>query len=90
MTKIIERMEIDYCNECPYCVYDSYYSKQQDSGYDCSNYENERIINDWDWNNPNNKNRLNLSHKGIPIPDWCPLKDIKEIRKNKLDSIKKG
>ncbi|MCK9445624.1 hypothetical protein M0Q50_01885 [bacterium] len=39
-------LEIESCNECPYCEYDSYYSLSSDSGYDCSQLH-ERIVNDW-------------------------------------------
>lgn len=74
------------CSECPYCHYDSDYGRSYDSGYDCThNDSGGRIIDDYSWNNTNNPKRLNLTHKGIPIPSWCPLPDVG--RKEKLEKI---
>ena len=70
-------LEISSCSECPYCKYDSYYSMGKDSGYDCSKCH-KRIIDDWEWNNTNNPNRIVQDYDNsysIPTPKWCPLKD---------------
>lgn len=64
---------VNSCIECPYCKYDGYYDRSHDSGYDCShpNSPVNRIVDDWDVDNPNNK-----KPKGWPdIPEKCPLKN---------------
>jgi len=66
--------EISTCFVCPYCQYDPYYDRSVDSGYNCT-LAGRRIIDDWDWDNPNNPNRLELKEEWVPIPDWCPLKE---------------
>ena len=68
---------VSNCSECPYCDYDGYYDCSRDSGYDCT-LSDKRIIDDWDWDNQNNPNRLNQKVKLIPIPEWCELKDVEE------------
>ena len=83
LTKVIHS-----CSYCPYCNYDPYYSRTQVSGYDCVFNGCRRIINDWEWDNPGNPNRLNLKYDDIPIPDWCPLPDTARVRyrgKSKVD-----
>ena len=73
-------LEIKSCSGCPYLTYDSYYSMSVDSGYDCRK-SHRRIIDDWDYNNSNNPNRLKKNWDddySIPIPDWCELKNKTE------------
>ena len=66
--------EVSTCDDCPYCEYNPYYSFGTDSGYDCTfGGGRRRIIDDWDWDNLNNPDRLILKYDGIPIPEWCPL-----------------
>ncbi len=65
---------VNTCSECPYCEYNPDYNMVKDAGYDCKK-AGKRIINDWEWNNLNNPNRLNKKFDGIPIPEWCPLPD---------------
>lgn len=76
---------VNTCSQCPYCQYNPDYGRSYDSGYDCNHENGGRIIDDWSWDNTNNPKRLNLTHKGIPIPDWCLLEDI--TRKDKLEKI---
>jgi len=64
--------KIESCSECPYCVYDPCYDTNKDSGYDCLK-ENKRIIDDWEWDNSRNPDRLIEKVSFIPIPRWCPL-----------------
>ena len=77
MSKIIN-LEVNSCQDCPYCQYDPDYNIGHDSGYDCRhpkiNYpQSNRIVDDWEVDNPRNKNP-----KGWPpIPNWCPLEDKK-------------
>jgi hypothetical protein len=82
-------LTIKNCSECPYLEYDSDYGMSYDSGYDCK-LTGYRIIDDWEWNNTNNKNRLNLKYDGIPIPSWCELEKIGliEERKKKIKKLK--
>ena len=75
MRKVIVK-EIESCSECPYCEYDAYYDRVRDSGYDCK-LVGKRIIDDWDWDNTKNPNRLNKQYEKIPIPEWCPLETAK-------------
>lgn len=77
MKKLV--LKIKNCSECPYCRYDSHYTMSKDSGYDCSK-KHKRIIDDWEYNNTNNPNRLVQdydNHYPIPMPNWCPLEDVK-------------
>jgi hypothetical protein len=78
-------MTVETCSECPFCHYDSNYSRSYDSGYDCRNGDGGRIIDDWEWDNTNNPKRLNLKHNGISIPDWCKLQEVG--RKQKLEKL---
>lgn len=57
---------ITTCSECPFCVWDSYYSVSKSSGYDCKK-EGCRIIDDWEYEKK--------KYKNIPIPDWCPFRE---------------
>ena len=61
-------MEFNSCSNCPYCRYSSYYSMNEDSGYDCKHpiSPNTRIIDDKD-----SKGEL------VIIPKWCPLEEVK-------------
>ena len=83
---------ITTCFDCPYCRYDPYYDRSVDSGYDCF-LAGRRIIDDWDWDNPNNPERLELKMEDIPIPDWCPLRekndklDLKELTNQIINLI---
>ena len=81
-------MEIESCSDCPYCRYDGYYDCSKDSGYDCS-AKNKRIIDDWDWDNHNNPNRLKKDFDDgvdIPMPDWCPLQEKETTKNEKVQS----
>jgi hypothetical protein len=53
----------------------------RDSGYDCRK-KGKRIIDDWEYNNTNNPNRIVKDYDNyypIPMPDWCPLEDKLEL-----------
>ena len=78
-------MYIEKCSQCPYFEYDSYYSMNKDSGYDCKHDKGGRIIDDFEWSNSSNPARLNQFMKDIPTPDWCPLEDV--TRRDKLEKI---
>ena len=81
-------MTVETCSDCPFCHYDGHYGMSYDSGYDCTNNNGGRIIDDYGWDNTNNPKRLNLTHKGIPIPSWCSLQDVG--RKEKLEKVLKN
>ena len=68
--KLVIQEEIDTCSDCLYCAYNSFYSCETDSGYDCK-LAGKRIIDDYDFNKLLEKNIYD-----IPIPDWCPLEDV--------------
>jgi hypothetical protein len=80
------RLYVKNCSECPYCEYDPHYSMSYDSGYDCK-LSGSRIIDDWEYNNTNNPNRLSLKTSSIPIPEWCELKDVDETLINRKKTI---
>jgi len=73
MKKIVKKVES--CSDCPYLRYDPDYGKSYDSGYNCDK-KDRRIIDDYDYSNPNNPTRLTLTTHKIPIPEWCPLEDV--------------
>jgi hypothetical protein len=62
------------CSSCPWCQYDGYYSRNKDSGYDCRHPDSpvNRIVDDWDISNDNNKNPKGWT----AIPENCPLTKI--------------
>ena len=62
-------LEFERCDDCPYCQYNGDYGRSYDSGYDCVKTGN-RIVDDWDCNNSNNKHPKPNPFK---IPEWCPL-----------------
>ena len=84
MVKRVLYLEIRNCFECPYCDYNPDYGMSYDSGYDCTSSVRKRLIDDWEWSNQNNKDRLNLKMDCFPTPEWCPLKPIKEIKPIKV------
>ena len=61
--------EICTCTGCPYCRYDSSYSMNTDSGYDCHHDEAPqfRIMGD---------NQITKNGGEVTIPEWCPLSDF--------------
>jgi len=85
MKKKIEIIVEDFCENCPFCEYDSYYSRSTDSGYDCKKTGN-RLADDNRIASYNKKlkeieeqNKTLFKYNGeIPkdpllIPDNCPL-----------------
>jgi hypothetical protein len=70
------------CSECPYCRYDSNYGRSYDSGYDCTNYNGGRIMDDW-------KISQNKLSGKIPIPKSCPLKEADDVLINRITKLKK-
>jgi len=67
---------VSSCSNCPYCIYDPSYNCSRNSGYECQHEDGEveRIVDDWEVSNSNNK-----SPKGWPpIPSGCPLPDAVE------------
>ena len=65
--------KISTCFDCIYCYYNPYYDTTGTRGYECA-LAKRRIIDDWDWSDSRNPNRLNRRVNSLPIPKWCPLK----------------
>jgi len=65
--------EISTCFDCVYCYYNPYYNTTGTRGYECA-LAKRRIIDDWDWSDSRNPNRLNRRVDSLPTPKWCPLK----------------
>jgi len=89
-------LKISGCEECPFCNYESYYDKSQDSGWDCdnSNTKHTRIINE----GPTDRSLRGIQNRKkvektlrTQIPEWCPLSDVilkKNTMNNKVDKNK--
>lgn len=59
-------LTIEYCNDCPYSIYNITTLMSQSSGYDCRNPKSIRRIIDDDF----------LKNDKITIPSWCSLENI--------------
>lgn len=84
-------LNISDCRECPFCRYDSNYTRSQDSGHDCEHPDSKlgRLVDDWQVSSYGKKlkdieeqNKSLFKYQGeIPedpftIPDKCPLEKI--------------
>ena len=89
--KIVYVIVESTCDDCPYCVYNSYYSRSEDSGFDCEHPDaayTRRIVDDNTLSEykeeieklEGSKQTLFPVNKDLKnpmsIPDWCPLKDF--------------
>jgi len=78
--KIIPRMKIDSCYNCPYCRHNPI-----SKGYNCTN---EKIPDDKMTFIISDKKLVETKEKWPKIPSWCPLEDTKkkiDIPNKKID-----
>ena len=78
--KKILHLEVDYCDECPYCRYDGDYGVSYDAGMDCHHpdvpWNDRRIVNEGSCDDM--KKRKMQKAVESRIPKWCPLPNTTE------------
>ena len=61
---------VNYCNECPYIIFDESHDCQHESRFLCAVAEKTIIYS---------LTEETLLTEAIEVPDWCPLPKIKNF-----------
>jgi len=82
----ILNLEVDCCDDCPYCKYDGDYGMSYDAGMDCHHPESPgsgRIVNEGSYIDMRNRKMQKAVESGVP--KWCPLPNRPECKNESPD-----